>query len=133
MYLQCIAFLDGHASTLIILRNDEGTHLFLLPGDYYTAAAISQSLDKSERPGTHQAMAMLLDACEGSIIRIVVDYCDNAGVYHTAVTVNTDTARRVLDLRPSDALSLSHACRVPFLVRESLLQKVDDHLMLSVR
>ena len=119
--LRCIAFLDGRSTTLIILRENAGRRLFLLPGDYYTSAAISQSTQQSGRPGSHRVMAMLLEACAASLLEVMVDSCDSGGVYHTQVSIRANARVQTLDLRPSDALSLSHTCRVPFLVRARLL------------
>lgn len=125
MVLDCIAFHDGYPTTGIILREKAGQRVFVLPGDYYTSAAISQSFQDSPRPGSARAMAMLLEACGASLQQVVVEECDNAGHYHTAVTINTDRGTRTLDLRPSDALALSNVCEVPFLVSLSLL--CEDH------
>lgn len=123
MVLECIAFHNGYPTTGIILRERAGQRMFILPGDYYTSAAISQSFQNSGRPGSHDAMAMLLEACGASLQQVVVEGCDSSGVCHTAVTIKTDTGTRTLDMRPSDALALSHVCKVPFLVSASLLHK----------
>jgi len=120
--LQCIVYLDGQETTLIIMKELGGTRLFLLPGDYYTAGAIGQSFNSSERPGSHHAMAILLAACGASLHQVVVDHCDSAGHYYTNVVINTERGAKVVDMRPSDALSLSHVCRKPFLVKACLLR-----------
>jgi bifunctional DNase/RNase len=118
--LDSVAFQDGYSTTAIILREKNGPRVFVLPGDYYTAAAVSQSVQKSERPGSHQTMAMLIDACGASLQEATIDYCDERGHYHTSVSIETGRGVQTVDLRPSDALALSLACRVPFRVNSAL-------------
>jgi bifunctional DNase/RNase len=121
MVLECIAFHDNSPLTVIVLRETDGNRLFLLPGDYYTSAAVSQSVQKLERPGTHHAMAMLLEACEASLQQVVVENRDSAGAFHTMLTIRVYGITKRIDVRPSDALALSHVCKVPFMVNSSLL------------
>jgi len=121
MVLECIAFHDQSPLTVIVLRETDGRRLFLLPGDYYTSAAVSQSVQTLERPGTHHAMAMLLEACEASLQQIVVENRDSAGAFHTILTIRIYGITKRIDIRPSDALALSHVCKVPFMVNSSLL------------
>ncbi len=115
-------FLDGQTTMAMILKEKDGDRVFILPGDYYTSAAVGQSLQEGERPGSHNAMAMLLEACGASLSQVSVDYSDKSGHYHTTVTIETDRGiPKTVDLRPSDALALAHVCGVPFLVNPSLL------------
>ncbi len=115
-------FLDGQTTMAMILKEKAGDRVFILPGDYYTSAAVGQSLQESERPGSHTAMGMLLKASGTSLLRVTVDSCDDSGHYRTSVVIQTEKGiQNTLDLRPSDALALSHVCRVPFLVNPSLL------------
>ncbi len=79
----------------------------------------------SVRPGSHHAMALLLDACGAVLLRVVVEECDNNEVYYTGVTIEVGGQIKVLDIRPSDALALSHVCKAPFLVKASLLEETD--------
>lgn len=123
MLLESIAYHDGYATTAMILREQGGDRLFILPGDYYTAAAISQSLQQGERPGSHHAMAMILAACGASLLNVIVTNCDSNGHFHTAVSIKTASDRKTIDVRPSDALSLAHVCQVPIMVSPRLLRK----------
>lgn len=123
MQLRSIAYVEASEATLIILADKGGQYLFLLPADYFTAAAISQSLQSAARPGSHHAMAMLVEACGGSLQQVIVKECDSTGAYHAIASIKTPIGMRKVDMRPSDALALSQVCRVPFLVSVTLLHK----------
>jgi len=122
MQIAFIVHEDGKYATQIGLRESSGNRWFILPGDYITATAVYHSLAQSARPGTHRAMAMILDACDASLNKVVVTDRDESGCFHTKVEVAIGNVVRTLDIRPSDALALAQSCGAPFYVNNALLR-----------
>jgi uncharacterized protein len=105
----------------IYLRDpNESCHVPILTG-YCEAVALSHQLkvEPVSRPLTHDAMALIVKTLGGAVDEIFIDRLD-AGVYHANVTLIQATSKRVVDIRPSDAIILAVIFQCPIMFNKEL-------------
>ena len=106
--LEFVVVTSRHPEQCIYLRDpNESCHVPILTG-YCEAVALSHQLkgEPISRPLTHDALALIVKTLGGSVDEVYIDRLD-AGVYHANVTLIQAAYKRVVDIRPSDAIILA--------------------------
>ena len=87
------------------------------------ALSIAATLDErqTERPLTHELSSTMVAALGGEISRVVIDRVEGA-LFFATLYLRTQSGMFVkIDARPSDAIALASANKIPLFVEESVL------------
>jgi hypothetical protein len=110
----------------------DGTKAFVIHVDPLVGSAIGNQLGgtKSERPLTHDLMAMLLTALGGKVERVVINDLKGA-TYYARMIVSAENElqqRKVveLDARPSDCLAMAARQQAPIYVTRQVWDEAED-------
>ncbi|MFO0828038.1 MAG: bifunctional nuclease family protein [Phycisphaerales bacterium] len=88
------------------------------------AAAIERRLKGTEvaRPQTHDLLASVIRHLGGKLLRIDIHDL-SAGTFYANIVIERDGEEIAVDSRPSDAIALGIAEKVPIFVAESVLEQ----------
>jgi bifunctional DNase/RNase len=106
------------------LREVRGRRVILLDLGYFEISALYNALksDPSLRPVTHVTMGSIITSLGGTLQEVCLDKFDQAGGFFCAkLRIRQRSQRLLVDLRPSDALTLAVYDQVPILVSNDLL------------
>jgi len=108
----------------ITLVECDGDRSFPIAIGLPEAFAIERRLRRIEvpRPQTHDLLGSVIVHLEGSLQRIVIHSLDQ-GTYYASLMILKDGEEIEVDCRPSDAIALGIAERVPMFVNEDVLQE----------
>lgn len=109
---------------IIELSEGEGGRTFPIVIGLPEAFAIERRLKGIEvpRPQTHDLLASVIRAMEGTLLRIEIDALREGTFFAKLVIQHGDAVVRV-DSRPSDAIALGVAQDVPIMVSEDVLEE----------
>lgn len=75
----------------------------------------------SERPGSHDLMADILLATDGTVVAVLIDEMSE-GVYYAKLVLSSGREWR-LDARPSDAIALAVRVDAPVYVKKDIMDR----------
>lgn len=107
---------------VVILKEPEGKrYLPILIGPFEaTAIAIALEGTKVPRPLSHDLMRSIIDALEGSVLRIVIyDIKDNT--FFAKIVIESKGNIVEIDARPSDSIALALRADAPIFVSEKII------------
>jgi hypothetical protein len=115
-----ISELDPHQ--IVILKEVEGERNFPIVIGIFEATSIDRRVrgEASPRPLTHDLIISVVDQMGGEIQDVVIsDLKDHT--YYAKLRVRKDGELTEVDCRPSDAIAVAVASRVPIYVNEDVL------------
>lgn len=115
-----ISELDAHQ--IVILKEVEGERNFPIVVGIFEATSIDRRVkgEESPRPLTHDLILSVVEQLGGEVRDVVIsDLKDHT--YFAKLRVRKDGELVEVDCRPSDALAVAVASRVPIFVAESVL------------
>ena len=114
---------------IIELTEADGERTFPIVIGLPEAAAIERRLKGTEvvRPQTHDLLASIIRHLGGKLLRIEIHDL-NEGTFFANLVIDRDGEEVTVDSRPSDAIALGIAERVPIFVAEDVLAQASvDH------
>ena len=111
----------------IELREVEGERTFPIVVGKPEAYAIDRRLKGIEppRPQTLELLASIVDEMGGTFQEIVIDELQE-GTFFAKLKIDCKGKEIIIDSRPSDAIALGIAAKIPILVEEHVLDE-DEH------
>ncbi|KMQ52351.1 hypothetical protein CHISP_0618 [Chitinispirillum alkaliphilum] len=120
-------------SPLIILQETGGSRSLSVPIAPLDASAIAMHSLQAAEPGkplTIDLVKLIVDQLGGELARVVIyDYSEQ--VYLTRLQVSVGDSVKIIDCRPSDAISLALRSRCPILVNDSVFDRIQTSNNLS--
>ena len=115
-----ISELDAHQ--IVILKEVEGERNFPIVIGIFEATSIDRRVkgDQSPRPLTHDLIISVVEQLGGEIQDIVISDLKEH-TYFAKLRVRKDGELTEIDCRPSDAIAVAVASRVPIYVNEEVL------------
>lgn len=115
-----ISELDAHQ--IVILKEVEGERNFPIVIGIFEATSIDRRVkgDHSPRPLTHDLIISVVEQLGGEIQDIVISDLKEH-TYFAKLRVRKDGELTEIDCRPSDAIAVAVASRVPIYVNEDVL------------
>ena len=115
-----ISELDAHQ--IVILKEVEGERNFPIVIGIFEATSIDRRVkgDQSPRPLTHDLIISVVEQLGGEIQDIVISELKEH-TYFAKLRIRKDGELTEVDCRPSDAIAVAVASRVPIYVNEDVL------------
>jgi uncharacterized protein len=115
-----ISELDAHQ--IVILKEVEGERNFPIVIGIFEATSIDRRVkgDQSPRPLTHDLIISVVEQLGGEIQDIVISDLKEH-TYFAKLRIRKDGELTEVDCRPSDAIAVAVASRVPIYVNEDVL------------
>ncbi len=115
-----ISELDAHQ--IVILKEVEGERNFPIVIGIFEATSIDRRVkgEESPRPLTHDLILAIVEQMGGEIQDIVISDLKEH-TYFAKLRIRKDGELTEVDCRPSDAIAVAVASRVPIYVAESVL------------
>lgn len=88
------------------------------------AIAIERSLEKPERPLTHDLMKLIIDGMENKLIKIIIDDLKE-NTFYAKLYLQRENDIVYIDARPSDAVALALRCKAPIYVEDRIFGEKD--------
>lgn len=109
---------------IIELTEADGSRTFPIVIGLAEASAIERRLKGTDvlRPQTHDLLASVIRHLGGRLVRIEIHDLSE-GTFYANLVIERDGEEIVVDSRPSDAIALGVAERVPIYVAESVLEQ----------
>jgi bifunctional DNase/RNase len=109
---------------IIVLKECDGERRFIIGIGIIEAFAIDRGLKdvKMPRPMTHDLLRSVIETLGGTLENIVVTDLINH-TYYALLRVRVNGKLIEIDSRPSDAIALATAAKVPVFVDEKVFQK----------
>ena len=79
------------------------------------------------RPQSHDLMASIIESLGGKLLRVAITNLDN-NTFFAHIAIEQNGREIEIDSRPSDAIALGVATRVPIYVEESVLARASKDL-----
>lgn len=110
----------------IELREVEGERTFPIVVGKSEAYAIDRRLKGIDppRPQTLELLASIVDEMGGTFQEIVIDDLQD-GTFFAKLKIDCKGEEIIIDSRPSDAIALGIAAKIPILVEEHVLDEVE--------
>lgn len=113
----------------ILLGNSQ--KVFVITVDAFVGRAIAMSLrgERNERPLTHELIAMVFEAFDIAIDRVVInDLRSNTYFARLTLKAENEVHKKIIeiDARPSDCLALALQARRPIFVSREVWDEVED-------
>ena len=115
-----ISELDDHQ--IVILKETDGERNFPIVIGIFEATSIDRRVKgmPSPRPLTHDLIISVIEQMGGDIQDIIIsDLQDHT--YYAKLRIRKEGELIEVDCRPSDAIAIAVACRVPIYVNEDVL------------
>ena len=95
--------------------------IWIGPGE---AAAIMAKLQGSDppRPMTHDLLQSVVEALEGSVVKIAVTEL-RENTFYAVITLSTNGSELEIDSRPSDAIALTVRVNAPIFVADEVIEE----------
>lgn len=128
--LQAIVYDSRSAISEVYLTGHDGEGLLRICSGYCEGNILERlaRLEKFQRPSTHHAFANTISSLGGELSRVVIhDLDETSNVYYAAIVLRPIQAgdEIMVDLRPSDAITLAQISEVPIMVYPTVLEKVE--------
>lgn len=106
----------------VVLKEKEGDRRMIFFVDHAVGWAIIRALESlpSHRPLTHDLLLHVLSALGGTLRHVVITEAKE-GTFYARIVLDCSGESRDLDARPSDAVALAAASKVPIFVEEPLI------------
>ncbi|MBC8523230.1 bifunctional nuclease family protein [PVC group bacterium] len=126
MELSRILIREVTDAQIIELREIDGDRTFPIVVGKPEAYAIERSLKGIEppRPQTHDLLALVITQLGGFVHQVLIDDLQD-GTFYAKLILLQGGEDYAIDCRPSDAIAVGVAHRVPIFVEESVLNEVD--------
>ena len=108
---------------IVVLREVKGARLLPIWVGVFEAQAIQLQMENVEtpRPMTHDLLKSVIAELGGRVERVVVsELKDNT--FYARLEIHSDTGRRTVDARPSDAIALALRAGARIYVEEAVIQ-----------
>jgi hypothetical protein len=125
MELRRIIISEVHEQQVIVLREVEGERSFPIVIGVFEATSIERRVKgmPSPRPLTHDLLANVIENLGGELQDVFVsDLRDHT--YYAKLRIRQEGELIEVDSRPSDAIALAVAARVPIYVSEEVIEEV---------
>ena len=122
MDLRRIIISEIHEQQIILLREVDGERNFSIMIGIFEATSINRRVkgESSPRPLTHDLIIAVVEQLGGEIQDIVISDLKEH-TYFAKLRVRKDGELTEVDCRPSDAITVAVASRVPIYVEEGVL------------
>lgn len=109
---------------VVTLREASGPRRLPIVIGLFEAFAIDRLVKEraAERPLTHDLMAALVTALEARVVRVVIDGLEDETFFAKVVLQRDGGQERLVDARPSDAITLALKTGAPVFVEERVLE-----------
>ena len=110
---------------VIVLKEKNGSRQIPIVIGFIEASSIKMKISGMEvpRPMTHDLLAAVIEALEGSLQRLLIDKLV-ANTYHAKLEIKTkEGVTKLIDTRPSDGIALAVRFKVPIFVDDEVLGK----------
>ncbi|MDP7009137.1 MAG: bifunctional nuclease family protein [Phycisphaerales bacterium] len=126
MELSRILIREVTDAQIIELREVDGDRAFPIVIGMPEAFAIERSLKGIEppRPQTHDLLLSMVESLGCSLTQVVIDNL-REGTFFAKLYLVKDGNEIVVDSRPSDAIALGVARKIPIFVAESVLHEIE--------
>lgn len=113
----------------IELQEVDGLRTFPIAIGLPEAQAIERRLkgQTPPRPQSHDLMASIIESLGGKLLRVAITNLDN-NTFFAHIAIEQNGREIEIDSRPSDAIALGVATRVPIYVEESVLARASKDL-----
>ncbi len=113
----------------IELQEVDGVRTFPIAIGLPEAQAIERRLkgQTPPRPQSHDLMASIIESLGGKLLRVAITNLDN-NTFFAHIVIEQNGREIEIDSRPSDAIALGVATRVPIYVEESVLTRASKDL-----
>ena len=127
MELSRVLILDTSSEQFITLTERGGVRSFAIKIGVSEAMAIERRLrgDQAPRPQTHDLLDSVIRLLGGELLKIVVHRLEN-GTYFASLLIEQRGELIEVDARPSDAIALAIARRLPIDVAEEVLAEASE-------
>ena len=118
---------------LVILRELGGGRSIAVPVDHAEAGAIAMYTLQVpvDKPLAIDLVKIMLEQLGGSLYRAVIgDVEENA--FSASIIIRSQSSLKVVDCRPSDAITLAMKCGAPLFVSDAVFAKLSSESGLSV-
>jgi len=118
---------DRFNTPVVILEEQEGKRLLPIWIGTAEASSIAAHLQHRPppRPNFHDLAQRLIESVNAELVRVVVTEL-RGGTYYATLALRVDGRVVEIDVRPSDAIAVAVRLDAPILVRESLLEQIED-------
>src|SRR6201997_209806 len=125
MELKRIVINEVHDQQVIMLREVDGERSFPIVIGIFEATSIDRRVRgiQSPRPLTHDLLASVIDNLGGDLQDIFISELSEH-TYYAKLRIRKEGELIEIDCRPSDAIALAVAARVPIYVNEEVLNEV---------
>ena len=110
---------------VVVLKEKNGNRQIPIVIGFIEASSIKMKISGMEvpRPMTHDLLAAVIEALEGSLQRLLIDKLV-ANTYHAKLEIKTkEGVIKLIDTRPSDGIALAVRFKVPIFVDDEVLGK----------
>lgn len=120
---------DRFNSPVVILEEQDGARLLPIWIGPAEAGSIAAHLQQkpTPRPNFHDLAKRVIQSVNAELVRVVVTEL-RGGTYYATLSLRTNGRVIDIDVRPSDGIAVAVRLDAPILVRESLLEEVEDDL-----
>ncbi len=127
MELSRVLILDTSAEQFITLSEVGGERSFAIKIGLAEALAIERRLrgEPPARPQTHELIDSVLLVLGGELVKVVIHRLEKGTYFANLIVRRGDTLIEV-DARPSDAIALSVARRLPIEVAEEVVEEAQE-------
>ena len=125
MSLARILIRENSDQQVIFLKEKDGERSFPIIIGMFEAFEINRKITDIEtpRPMTHDLVRNILSGLGAKLDRVIVDALKDA-TFYAKLLVNHNGQELLIDSRPSDAIALAVAEKVPIFVEDSVLDEV---------
>lgn len=111
---------------MILQSGDEGNHYLKISVGDREAEAVEHWLKSiiPPRPMTYDMISSIINLSDGvDISRIIIDSCDECGVFYAKLVLSVNGNEKIIDCRPSDAVAVGIRLNVPIFADTCVMDK----------
>jgi len=116
---------DKKNNHIVLLQDEAGTKILPIWIGTFEARSIARAVyheESSRRPQSHDLIKILCEQLEGEVKKIVIKDISQEGTYFAELHLQTGTASKVIDSRPSDAVALALRFGAPVFISFKLVE-----------
>lgn len=128
MRLRRIIISEIHEQQVILLREEDGDRSFHIVIGLFEASSIERRVKgiPTPRPLTHDLVASVIEHLGGELEDIIINELRDH-TYYAKLRIRQDGELVEVDCRPSDAIALAVAAKVPIYVAEDVLDEACEN------